>query len=110
MSIYYVYANAEVTPPIVGLAKSDPPITGGVVFGKFETDEPDHDKRVKMAECLMPSLRVENGNGESIATPRPATSSGLDEAIMEAGALARVNPFRPVQLVAGAGVVLRRWN
>ncbi len=110
MSIYYVYANLDVTPPVVGLAKSDPPVTGGVVFWQFETDEADHHKRIKMAESLAPPLRVENDKGALVTVQRPASSVGLEEALMEAGAIARVNPSRPLRLVVGTDVVLRRWN
>ena len=110
MAVYYVYANVDVAPPIVSLAKSDPPFTGGVVFWKIETDESDPNKRSQLVESLAPPFRVETDKGESVATPRPATASGLDEALMEAAALAKVNRSRPLRLVAGDGVVLRRWN
>ena len=111
MTIYYVYANVEASPLVVGLAQSNPPVTGGIVFWQFETDEPDHAKRLKMAESLAPPFRVQNvANGQAIATPRPASTAGLDEALMEGGALARANPARSLRLVAGTDVVIHRWN
>jgi hypothetical protein len=111
VSINYVYAIIHARSVMVGLARTDPTETGGVVFWQFETDEPDFNKRLQLAEQLAPPFRIENvANGEVIATPRPASTAGLDEALMEGGALARVNPARALQLVGGVDTVIHRWN
>jgi|HubBroStandDraft_2_1064218.scaffolds.fasta_scaffold30268_1 hypothetical protein len=108
---YYAYANAYSNPPLVGLATSDPPATGGVVFWQFETEEPDHQRRMQSLK-VAPQFRLEDDRGQTIGTPRPATQFGLDEAVMEASALARVDQARVMRLVVGpneAKVVLRSW-
>jgi hypothetical protein len=106
---YYAYANAYSSPPMVGLSTSDPPMTGGVVFWRFETEETDHTKRLFAVEKLGPPFRLENDGGQIIGNPRPATQWGLDEALMEASALASVEPTRVMRLVGGAKVILRSW-
>jgi hypothetical protein len=106
MPKYYVYADARAH--IVATTTTNPPATGGIVFGELETDEVDVLKRQDLVAQLMPSLRLQNERGETLAA-RPTSSAGLDEILTEATAHTRAHPSIAMQLVGGADVVLRRW-
>ncbi len=107
MATYFAYANPNVR--LVGLTTRDPPLTGGTIFWELQTGEVDHNRRIAIVEKEAPPFRLENGDGQTIGGPFPASTSGLEEALMYAKALAQQSPSAPMRLVGGANAVISRW-
>jgi hypothetical protein len=105
---YYVYAI--VSPrPILSVSTHNPPVTGGVVIGEFDSDETDLRKLHELAQHHAPPLRIEASKGQSwtLCESFAENESNLDEALMMASAFARVDGS--VRLIAG-DTVLRTWR
>jgi hypothetical protein len=109
---YYAFADAYHNPPRVGLTTSNPPVTGGTIFWQLETEETDQRRRLEALKQLGPQFQLENDKGQIIGKPCRPDAFGLDEAIMEASAYARLDPDRVMRLVAAGTegkTLLRSW-
>jgi hypothetical protein len=105
---HYVFVDLDEGRRRLGMALSDPPVTGGFVIDKF-----DYPPTATPAELLAEAerrngpLRIQYANGE-LGESFPGTASGVDEAHMLCSALAHRG--REIRLVTSRGVLLKHWN
>ena len=105
---HYVFVDLDEGRRRLGLALSDPPVTGGFVIDKFEYP-PDATQAELLAEAERRNgpLRIQYPDNE-LGESYPATASGVDEAHMVCSALAQRG--REIRLVSSQGVLLKHWN
>lgn len=104
MKTRYAFADPK-APPRIGVAASNPPMTGGVVFDTFELDGTDQEA-LRVVEERNTPLRVERfeqGSWQPYAEEYAATDSGYDEARMFIQAIEGIGGG-PVRLVSERGV------
>jgi hypothetical protein len=104
MSVRYVYVNLK-DSPVFGVTAHNPPVTGGIVVGWFESPETDHGRLLELAGLYAPPFRVEYRRGQSWALTDtfPASQDGLDAALTWGGAQARM--VKPARIMAGDTLV-----
>jgi hypothetical protein len=107
MKTWHVYANPKAR--LIGIAASDPPVTGGVVFDTFEHDGGTHADRLRIADERNGPLRLqcfERGVWRTTPETFPLTDAGYDEAIMSLYARNSPSTQGQMRLVTGRGTVV----
>jgi hypothetical protein len=104
MAVRYVYVNLKDSPTF-GVAAHDPPVTGGIVVGRFESRETDHQRLLELAGLYTAPFRVEYRRGQAweLTDTFPASQDGLDAALTWGGAQARL--VKPARIMAGETLV-----
>ncbi len=103
---YFPYVNLDARPALFGVARSNPPQTGGEVIDCFRSPLIPISEQLKVAaQRNRLQLLFRNGDTKDFA----ADQYGLDEALSEGGVLGRLGT--EVRLVASpSGVELKGWN
>jgi hypothetical protein len=105
---HYAFVDLAEGRRRLGVALSDPPVTGGFVIDKFEyPPDASHTELLAETERRNGPLRIQYPNDE-LGESFPATAAGVDEAHMMCSALAQRG--REIRLVSSRGVLLKHWN
>lgn len=104
---HHVFVDLDEGRRRLGVTTSNPPVTGGFVIDTFEHPEASQAELLAAAAGRNGPLRIQYANGE-LGESFPATASGLDEACMLCGALAKHG--REIRLVTSRGVMIKRWS
>jgi hypothetical protein len=105
---HHVFVDLDEGRRRLGVALSDPPMTGGFVIDSFEypADAPQAELLAE-AERRNGPLRIQYPN-DKLGESFPATALGLDEAVMLCSALAQHG--REIRLLSRRSVLLKHWN